>query len=92
MCTGHSDILLAPALSVAYNSFMKSHNLIHTGEMISTPGSPDFQMIYAFDVESRFYRFCEGRSDRGLTTIYGREDGWWARTQAHRILRNKQQL
>lgn len=34
-------------------------------------------MMYAYDVESRFYRFCEGRSDRGKTDIFGKEDGWW---------------
>ena len=40
-------------------------------------------MLYAYDVESRFYRFCEGRSDRGLATIFGKEDSWWGSTQAH---------
>ena len=48
-----------------------------TGQQINTPGSPDYQMMYAYDVESRFFDFCEGRSDRGLADIFGQEDSWW---------------
>jgi len=53
------------------------HNYELTGEVVNTPGSPDFAMLYAYEVESRFFAFCEGRADRGLTDIFGREDSWW---------------
>lgn len=26
----------------------------------------------------RFFDFCEGRADRGLSDLFGREDSWWA--------------
>jgi len=49
-----------------------------TGKKINEPGSPDFLMIHAYDIESRFFDFCEGRADRGLSDLFGREDSWWA--------------
>jgi len=53
------------------------HQYELTGQKVATPGSDDMDMFHAYDIESRFYSFNEGRSDRGKNEIFGREDGWF---------------
>ncbi|EKX52291.1 hypothetical protein GUITHDRAFT_150745 [Guillardia theta CCMP2712] len=51
--------------------------LTYKGQSIPQPGSPDWDLIFATEIQLRFMRFNEGQAAQGHTTIYGYEDMWF---------------
>eukprot|EP00960_Hanusia_phi_P037316 752857-Hanusia_phi.AAC.3 len=43
----------------------------------SSAGSPDWDLLYATQIQTRFMRFNEGQAAQGHTLIYGYEDVWF---------------